>query len=77
MGDKICCGASFRDICNTIDKNYKKSVYLLFSTNPNRRRRRDFKRTISNNAPKRYVVGIKKLCFIYNDYQEYDSNAYN
>ena len=76
MGDKVRCGASFRDTCNTIDKNDKKSVYILFSTKPNRRRR-DFKRTISNNTSKKYIAGIKKLCFIYNEYQEYDSNAYN
>ena len=76
IGDKVHCGASFRDISKTTDKKVKKSVYFLFSTKPNRRRS-DFKRTISNNTPKKYIVGIKKLCFIYNEYQESDSNAYN
>ena len=77
MGEKVRCGASFRDVCNTIDKNDKKYVYLLFSTKPSRKIRRDFKRTISNNTPRKYIVGIKKLCFIYNEYQKSDSNAYN
>ena len=77
MGDKVRCRASFRDICNTTDKNDKKSVYFLFSTKRNRKRGRDFKRTISNKTPKKYIVGIMKLCFIYNEYEESDSNAYN
>ena len=77
MGDKVRCGASLRDICNTIDKSDKKYVYLLFSTKLNRKRRRYFKRTISNNTPRKYIVEIKKLCFIYNEYQESASNAYN
>ena len=43
MGDKVRCRASFRDICNTTDKNDKKSVYFLFSTKRNRKRGRDLK----------------------------------
>ena len=56
MGYKGFCGIFLRDLCNTIDKNDKKSVYLLFSRKSDRRRR-EFKQTISNITLKK-----KNIC---------------
>ena len=64
MGYKVRCAIFFRDLCNTIDKTDKKSVYLLFSIKSNwRRRRKEFKRRISNNTLKNYICKGQEVVF--------------
>ena len=45
MGYKVCYEPFIRDLCNTIDKTDKKSIYHLFSRKSNGRRR-EFKQRI-------------------------------
>ena len=74
MSYKGRCGTFFRDFCNTIDKNDKKSVYLLFSRKSNRRRR-EFKQTISS------ITLNKNICrgqdAVLHSQRISDSNAYH
>ena len=77
IGYKVRCGTFFWDLCITIDKTDKESIYLLFSRKYNWKRRREFKRMISSTLSKSTFVWVKKLCFICNEYRESDSNACN
>ena len=61
-------------ICNTINKNDSKSVYLLFSRNSNRRWR-EFKRTISKITLKKNICRGQEA--VLHLQRISDSNAYN
>ena len=76
MGYKGFCGIFLRDLCNTIDKNDKKSVYLLFSRKSDRRRR-EFKQTISNITIKKKKNICKGQEAVLHLQKLSGSNAYN
>ena len=72
MGHKVRCGTFFRDLCITIEKTDEISVYLLLTEEED-----DLKERLVITRSKSIFVGVRKLCFICNEYRESDCNAYN
>ena len=66
----------FIDLCNTIDKTDKKSVYLFFLENPTGEEQNLNEQLVIAHS-KSTLVGVRKLRSICNEYRQSDSNAYN
>ena len=64
MGYEARCGTFSRDLCITINKTDKKPVYFLLTEE-----KKNLNKRLLITRSKSTFVGVKKLCFICNQYQ--------
>ena len=77
MGYKVRWGTFSRDLCNNIDK-LTKNLFTFYSLeSPTEEKEENLIERLVITKSKSTFVGVKKLCFICNEYREPDSNVYN